>query len=305
MRNLILLFALLFFGCTKSDVEPNYKISGEWVLMDAELYIKKWDENGVINPMYRFDWLNDTINQACLNLYGSDILLDNIFKDSTTYKFDDVIKKLTLNGVKTYQYKPFTTYYTTLSVFPTEDGSARIYTVDDISENYLRLTESGREQALYFNGEYDNHTYYSKLTFKKKGTTASYDLKPGLETAIYSGLVPNTLPYSNELTNEKWVIYEYRLEGSSFFYNTFSDTLTFISSTKYKSSMAGIQTENYVLANYGSYYRLKLGHTGLSAGLDSQEIPLASLSNGEIKRIGFLQLIPNGGLIYLSMKKIQ
>ncbi len=304
--SLILLFGwfLISFACVKSDPDPQYKITGDWVLIDAELYIKKWNENGSNNPIYRHQVVNDTSPEFCLNLHGSDLFLDNIYKDSTTYSFNSTTRKMTLDGSKTYDYKQFTTYYTTVSIFPTEDGSARIYVVDDISQDYLRLTESGREQAVYFNGVYDNHTYYSKLTFKRKGTNSQYDLRPGLENSINLGFIPQTLPYSNELSGEKWLIYEYRRANSSIGYSTISDTITFINNTTYKSSMNGVQTERYYLSNLGSYYRLAMEHTGVSAGLESQEIPPSNINNGEIKRIGFKELIPNGGIIYLSIKKI-
>ena len=302
---LLLVFAyyLVLPGCVKDDPQPKYKIDGEWVLVNAEMFIKKWDENGTVNPWYRYDLINDTQPEFCLNLHGSNIPLDNIYKDSTTYEFNSTTRRLTLNGLQKYEYKPFTTYYTTLNVYI--NGTSRPYAVDAITQNYLRLAEGGREQAVYFDGSFDNHSYYSKLIFRRKGTNTPYDLPSGRETAINLGLIPQTLPSSNEFAGKKWLIYEYRRSNSSIGYSTIRDTITFIDNHQYKSSMNGIQIETYYLANLGSYYRLTLGHTGLSAGLDSEEIPPSNITNGEIKRIGFKELIPNGNIVYLSMKRIQ
>jgi hypothetical protein len=308
MKRLLLLFALFAYyvtlpGCVKDDPQPKYKIDGKWVLVDAELFIKKWDENGVVNPWYRYQTVSDTQPEFCLNLYGSNIPLDNIYKDSTTFDFDSKARRLTLNGNQKYEFKPFTTYYTVLNVYI--NGTSRPYTIDDINENYMRLTESGREQALFFDGVYDNHKYYSKLIFKREGVTGVPNLRPGMEDAIDLGLIPPTLPISNEVASEKWLIYEYRRANSSISYSSIADTISFINNYEYKSSMSGIQIERYTLANYGAYFRLSLEHTGLSAGLESQEIPPSHISSGEIKRIGFKELIPNGGIVYLSMRKIQ
>jgi hypothetical protein len=162
MKKILLLSLSIFLlGCLKTDL-PTTTSVGEWVLIDAKLYIKRWGNY----PLKKYDYFTLTQTTNCLDLTNNSIKLDEITQYNTKWTLPKT-RGFILNDTVEYEEQSSATF---IRIYPTEDGSARIFLLDNLKENYVRWKSSEREQALTINGVKDNYTYYSKLTFKRIGT---------------------------------------------------------------------------------------------------------------------------------------
>ena len=79
MKKILLLSLSIFLlGCLKTDL-PTTTSVGEWVLIDAKLYIKRWGNY----PLKKYDYFTLTQNTNCLDLTGNSIKLDEIVQYET------------------------------------------------------------------------------------------------------------------------------------------------------------------------------------------------------------------------------
>lgn len=298
---ILLLIALpLFFGCKKD--EPTMTSAGDWILTDAQLYIKRWDNNKKTYPLERYDLFTQTQKYNCLDINGNDIKLDQIFKDSTRWIIDDY-GRFSLDSIHEYETQTSPTF---IRVFPTEDGSARIFILDDLSKNHVRWKTSEREQALKFNGVTDNYTYFSKLTFKRKGTNEPHNLRADLESSIYKGVLPAGIIADNSLNGTTWLIYRYKRDGFMG-YQEINDTLYFVSNRTFHLNTNRInQLDYYALYDFGNYFSLTIGHTRFGSQISCSNLPRTSVELGDIRDAKFKDntIGTNGGYYYLSMRRI-
>jgi hypothetical protein len=299
----IVLFIFLGFVCIstsyckKTYVEP-ITAAGDWTLIDAQLYIKRWGNY----PLLRYDMFTATQKYNCLDLNGNDIRLDQIYKDSTRWTLTED-GGFFLDSLKQYEEQSKPTF---IRLYPTEDGSARVFELDDLSDNYVRWKSSNREQALMFNGVYDNHTYYTKLTFRRRGTNTGIDMRPDLETSTYKGVIPSRVIRANVLSGHTWVIYKYKKQGFNSYQNI-SDTLYFITNRVYRlNTTPANQDLNYGLYDMGGYYTLDINHTRFGSNISCANIPKTAMNLGDIQNAEFKDntIGTNGGYYYLFMKKI-
>lgn len=302
MKNIIIYILLIvsFLGCNKTNTEPTLTSAGDWILIDAKVYIKRWGAY----PLDRYDLLNDTIKYNCVDLNGNEILLDQLYKDSTRWTLPADRYQFILNNTKTYETQSGSYF---IRVFPTEDGSARVFLLDEISPNYLRWRTSEREQALYFNGVYDNYTYYTKLVFKRIGTNDPINLKQDQESSTYKGVIPRGIIKANVMSGHTWVIYKYKQEGFNSYQNI-SDTLYFVNNHFYHlNTTPGNQDLGYSIYDMGSYYSMDIDHTRFGANISCANIPKTALDMGDIQNAKFLDntIGQNGTYYYLFMKRIK
>jgi len=299
----VTLSLLFLLGCKKE--EPPIPVENEnWILIDAKLYLKRWGDY----PTYEFDLFQEGQNYNCLDLDGNDILLDQIYKDSTKFRFTGRNGTFYLNDTI-----PYETQYTraggvgptVIRVFPTEDGSARIFMFECLKTNYMKLISSQREQALTVNKITDNYTYYSKLIFKREGTDTPYEMCEDLTKAIYAGVIPAGVQKSNALAKQKWLLYKYKRAGFSTYINV-SDTISFKNNNTYTNNSSP-QLERYGLYDMGNYYSFSIGHTTMGSGMTCSNIPKLQLLNGDIQQASFKDnTIGNGGYMYdVFLKRIK
>ena len=159
-----LLLALLFFtllsGCAKEE-EPQLTSKGTWLLTDASLYIKRWGDY----PVKRYAYFKQGQEENCMDLNGNCLELDIIHRNVTKWEIlGDRSGGFILNDTLVYEMQSSAW---AMRIFPTENGSARIFILDSLEADYVRWSTSDREQALTFEGVTDNFTYYSKLEFKR------------------------------------------------------------------------------------------------------------------------------------------
>jgi hypothetical protein len=193
-----------------------------------------------------------------------------------------------------------------MRVYPTEDGSARVFILDDLAKNYVRWKTSEREQALNFNGVYDNYTYFSKLTFKRKGTNDINTLRADLGTSTYKGVSPGSIMRDNSLKGHTWVIYKYKQEGFNS-YQYISDTLYFITNRIYHlNTTPANQDLGYSLYDMGGYYTMDLDHTRFGSNISCTNIPATAVTMGDIQNAKFKDntIGVNGSYYFLFIKKI-
>lgn len=298
MKKIIFLITLLvvIIGCTKYQ-SPTTTSVGDWVLIDAKLYIKRWGNY----PLKKYDYFTVSQNTNCLDLTGNSIKLDEIVQYETKWTLPQT-RGFILNDTVNYEEQSSATY---IRVYPTEDGSARIFVLNNLKENYVRWTTSNREQALTINGIKDNYTYYSTLTFKRVGTNSINNLEPEKENLISEGVVPSNNMYNHELVGETWVIYRYKLEGLNSYQNI-SDTLYFLTKNTYCYNSEP-QELRYSLYDMGGYYNMSINHTRFGASITASNLPEFGVKNGDLRDIRFKDVtIGNkGDYYYLSMRKIK
>jgi hypothetical protein len=294
---ILLLLVLFAFGCKKENL-PTPNASGDWILTNAQLYIKRWGNY----PLERYDLFSPGQNYNCLDINGNDIQLDQLYKDSTRWTLVEN-GGFYLDSLKQYEEQSTATF---IRLYPTEDGSARIFTLDDLSKNFVRWKSSNREQALNFNSIYDNYTYFSKLTFKRKGTNDSNTLRADLETSTYKGTIPIGVMRDNAFKGHTWVIYKYKQQGFNS-YQYISDTLYFITNRVYHlNTTPANQNLNYSLYDMGGYYTFDIDHTRFGSTISCANIPQTALNMGDIQNAQFKDntIGNNGSYYYLFMKKI-
>lgn len=299
----LILFGLVFLalsGCKKD--EPTITSAGDWILTDAQLYIKRWNKDKITYPLERYDLFSPTQKYNCLDINGNIIQLDQIFKDSTRWILPEN-GGFYLDSIYEYETQSSPTF---IRVYPTEDGSARIFTLDDLSRNHVRWKTSEREQALNFNGVTDNYTYFSKLTFKRKGTDDPNNLRKDLETSTYKGVLPAGIIPDNALNGTTWVIYRYKRDGFMG-YQEINDTLYFVSNrTYYLNTRPGNQLKYYALYDFGNYFGLVINHTRFGSQISCSNLSRTSVEFGDIRDAQFKDntIGTNGGYYYLSIIKI-
>ncbi len=283
--------------CKKVYVEPITS-AGDWTLIDAQVYIKRWGNY----PLLRYDMFTATQKHNCLDINGNDIRLDQIYKDSTRWTLVED-GGFFLDSLEQYEEQSRPTF---IRLYPTEDGSARVFELDDLSDNYVRWKSSNREQALNFNGVIDNYTYYTKLTFRRRGTNTSFDLRADLETSTYNGVIPAGIIRANALKGNTWVIYKYKKQGFNS-YQYISDTLYFITNRVYHlNTTPANQDLSYGLYDMGWYYTLDINHTRFGSNISCANIPKTAMNLGDIQNAEFKDntIGTNGGYYYLFMRKI-
>jgi hypothetical protein len=302
MKKFIHLFLLIlvlsfFVSCEKDDIQQRSSI-GEWVLTDAKLYIKRWGNH----PWQKFDYFTPTQTTNCVDLTGNCFLLDYIELNKTKWTLPKEDGVFILNDTVVYEEQ---SNASSIRVFPIENGSARVYILDCLKDNYVRWKTSEREQALTVNGVTDNYTYYSTLIFKRVGTASQYEMCPDNPNLPTSGTVPTNNSYTNELAGEKWVIYKYKKQGFNS-YEYISDTLYFINNYYYYYN-SGIQQLGYGLFNMGNYYSMYINHTRFGSNITASNISKYSIENGDIQNVEFKDntIGNNGSYYYIFMKKIQ
>jgi hypothetical protein len=296
MKKILLLSLSIFLlGCLKTDL-PTTTSVGEWVLIDAKLYIKRWGNY----PLKKYDYFTLTQTTNCLDLTNNSIKLDEIAQYSTKWTLPKT-RGFILNDTVEYEDQSSATF---IRIYPTEDGSARIFLLDNLKENYVRWKSSEREQALTINGVKDNYTYYSKLTFKRISTNAINNLEPDFENLVSEGVVPSNNMYDNGLVGQSWVIYRYKLEGFNS-YQYISDTLHFLTKNMYYYNSEP-QQFRYSLYNMGGYYSMSINHTRFGSSISASNVPEFGIKNGDLRDIRFKDntIGVNGEYYYLSIKKI-
>jgi hypothetical protein len=299
MKRIIIYLLLIVasIGCKKDDL-PTRTSAGDWVLVDAQLYIKRWGNY----PLERYDLFSTTQNHNCLDVNGNEISLDNVYKDSTRWILPQN-GGFILDSVKAYEVQSSPTF---IRVYPTEDNSARIFVLDDLSDNFVRWKTSNREQALTFNGVTDNYTYFTKLIFKRKGTNDQYDLRADLEPSTYKGVLPGGLISDNVFKGHTWVIYKYKQEGFNS-YQYINDTLYFITNRIYHlNTTQANQDLYYSVYNMGGYYTMDINHTRFGSNISCSNLPMTAVNIGDIQNAKFKDntIGVNGTYYYLFMKKI-
>lgn len=292
-----LLLVVFFLGCKKENI-PTKTSAGDWILTDAQLYIKRWGDY----PLERYDMFSPTQKYNCADINGNDIRLDQFYKDSTRWILPET-GGFILDSVKTYEEQTSPTY---IRLFPTEDGSARVFVLDDLSDNFVRWKTSEREQALTFNGVRDNYTYFTKLIFKRKGTNDQYNLRTDLESSTYKGVLPSGLISENVFKGHTWVIYKYKQEGFNS-YQYISDTLYFITNRVYHlNTTQANQDLYYGVYDMGGYYTMDINHTRFGSNISCANLPMVAVNIGDIQNAKFKDntIGTNGTYYYLFMKKI-
>lgn len=298
IRIYIVILIVGMLSCKKSNIEPTMTSAGDWILSDAQLYIKRWGNY----PLERYDLFTSTQKYYCTDINGNDILLDQLYKDSTRWTLPET-SGFILDSVKVYETQVSPTF---MRVYPTEDGSARVFVLDDLAINNVRWKTSNREQALKFNGVYDNYTYFTKLTFKRKGTNDINTLRADLETSTYKGVLSTAFMLDNSFKGHTWVIYKYKQEGLNS-YQYISDTLYFITNRIYHlNTTPANQDLGYSLYDMGEYYSMDLNHTRFGSNISCTNITATAVTMGDIQNAKFKDntIGSNGSYYYLFIKKI-
>lgn len=154
---LFILFSIIVLSSCYKEEEPRLTTAGEWRLTNADLFIKRWGNY----PLKRYCFFKSGQDENCIDLSGFCLELDIIHKGETKWTLLEQ-GGFILNDTITYETQ---CNAWSMRVFPTENGSARVYIVDSLAPDFVRWMTSEREQALTFEGVYDNYTYFSKLEF--------------------------------------------------------------------------------------------------------------------------------------------
>lgn len=144
--------ACVWFASCREQVVND--IIGQWTLRNAELNLENLDTD----RWQTYTYFNDTITINSLDIDGSNELIDSIHRDSTIWEIDD--NSIRVNNKKNYE---LTRNYETVRVFPTANGSARVFFVDYIDEDCMIL--KGRE--TYESLGDTNYYYFSTLYFDR------------------------------------------------------------------------------------------------------------------------------------------
>jgi hypothetical protein len=293
----ISIILILLFGCQKKE-EKSYSSEGEWVLVDASLYIKRWGNY----PLIKYDHFSPTKNYSNLDLHGSEFQLDQIIKNETKWTLPKE-NAFILNDTTVYEIQSNAYSF---RAYPIENGSSRVFLLNCINEDYTEWLTSEREQAATINGITDNYTYYSKLLFKRVGSNS---ITPPLcrepATSTYMGVLQGTLMKNNILKGQKWVVYKYKMEGFNS-YETISDTMTFLTNSKYYYETKQQQL-NYAIYDMESYYSLVLNHTRFGAQITSSDISKFAIENGDVQNAVFTNntVGAKGEKLILFFRRIQ
>ena len=295
--SIIILGLLLvnFSFCKKVEYKKRTS-AGDWVLVDAKMYIKRWGNY----PWFKYDYFAPGQTYNCVDITGQGLILDEIEQGVTKWSLPDNEASFILNDTMKYE-RQCTAW--ALRVFPTENGSARVYLLDSLTDDCVRWETSEREQALRWNGLYDNYTYKSKLLFRRV-TTNNIDISMNDNLPI-SGLIPISAAPTNELRGDKWVIYKYK-KNAIVGTNYISDTLTFTATYKYYYGTS-VQQWNYALYNFTTYYTLSLNGTRFGSNITCSNIPAYALQTGDIQNATFKDntIGLSGDIYYLYLKKIK
>ncbi len=290
----LVLIVVNFSYCKKVEYKQRTS-AGDWVLVDAKLYIKRWGNY----PWFKYDYFSPTQSYNVVDLTGQGLALDEIEQGKTKWSLQDYENSFTLNDTMKYERQCTASV---LRVFPTENGSSRVYLLDSLTDDCVRWETSEREQALTWNGVRDNYTYKTKLLFRRI-TTNNIDISMNDNLPI-SGVIPISASPTNELRGKKWVIYKYKKDGVVGT-NFISDTLRFISTNKYYYGTS-VQQWNYALFNYSTYYTLSLDGTRFGSNITCSNIPAYALQTGDIQSATFKDntIGLSGDIYYLYLKKI-
>jgi hypothetical protein len=294
---LLLILSIFLLGCLKTDL-PTTTSAGEWVLIDAHVYIKRWGNY----PLKKYNYFSPNQTYSNLDLTGNSVMLDEIKQFETKWGLPGDTYDFILNDTIVYETQ---TTASVMRVFPTENGSARIFILECLKEDYVRWRTSEREQALTIDGVRDNYTYYSMLTFRRINTNTPNNICPERENLFVSGTIPKNNMLDNELTGTKWVIYRYKVEGFNS-YQTVNDTLHFLTKNTYIYNKNTYKSE-YSLYNMGGYYNLSLVHTRFGSMITAANISEYELLNGDLRDVRFKNnsIAATSDYYRISMKKIQ
>jgi hypothetical protein len=292
---IVLVFIVVNFSYCKKVEYKQRTSAGDWILVDAKLYIKRWGNYS----WFKYDYFSPTQSYNVVDLTGQGLALDEIERGKTKWSLPDYENSFTLNDTMKYETQ---CNAWSMRVFPTENGSSRVYLLDSLTDDCVRWETSEREQALNWNGVYDNYTYKTKLLFRRV-TTNNIDISMNDNLPV-SGVIPISASPTNELRGKKWVIYKYKKDGVVGT-NYISDTLRFISTNKYYYGTS-VQQWNYALFNHSTYYTLSLDGTRFGSNITCSNIPAYAIQNGDIQNTTFKDntIGLSGDIYYLYLKKI-
>lgn len=152
--NFFIVFLLLGLTACRKERAADELVEGAWKLTGAELCIENLDTRIAT----RYTYFNDTLLYNCIDIDGCREALDSVCKNRTTWEISS--RNLLLNGNKNYehQYK-----YPSMRFYPTDDGSARVFSVEFINMEHMIVI--GRE--TYESLGDTNYHYYSILYFDR------------------------------------------------------------------------------------------------------------------------------------------
>jgi hypothetical protein len=299
MKKILLVLSLLtiLLGCQKLD-QKRMSSAGDWILIDAHVYIKRWGNY----PLKKYNYFSPNQTYSNLDLTGNGVKLDEIKQFETKWGLPGDTYDFILNDTIVYETQ---TTASVMRVFPTENGSARIFILECLKEDYVRWRTSEREQALTIDGVRDNYTYYSMLTFRRINTNTPNNICPERENLPVSGTVPKNNMLDNILVGTKWVVYKYKWDGFNS-YESISDTMTFLTNSTYYYANKN-QKLGYALYDMGNYYSMSLDHTRFGANISSSDIPKFGIENGDVQNAVFRNntVASNGAKVILFFRRIQ
>jgi hypothetical protein len=286
---IILVIQFGFFVCCKkketerpdnslqvtSNTYPFFDV--EWELIDGKLYIENLDNKSKIY----YDHFNDVQTTTTLSpVNGSVVPLDDIAQDITNWLFKT--SSFTLNSNNSYQleYTTTTNNIVTARIYGLENGSARI--VQQYLTDSVKLVVKTHEAVGSLGNT--NVSFYSFLTFKKKGETCNNCIGNYNHSYEYGGVMPSRANYDNGLVGTKWVLTQY-YDGFANVYP--KDTLHFINNYQYtinNGTMLRYSLSNIVGNNNSDFTLYGLTTIG---GDFSAQVPSSFTSTGELNSVKF------------------
>lgn len=296
------LFLVAIFSCQK-EVTPEDKpennvvnpqeeyllIGVDWILSDGRLYVENMD-NG--DKSY-YDHFTTGQNQSVLDPFnGANVPFDTLIQDITTWNFGN--SYFTLNSNLNYTQNGNTT---SINVSGLEDGSARIITVLELTENTLTVQVG----EGYGSDGTSNYHFFSTLTFITPGHTCTSCQPAAIFGYTYGGTFTPTTTTS-ELIGTKWVVTKFY---DGFANNYPDDTLDFFSGTQYRINSG--TPINYTLSSVFGNNMSELTLYGFyTIGGDySGMVPDGFVTNGQINSALFTDIFGTNNDKLVWMVRIQ
>jgi hypothetical protein len=301
-----ILFSVLFlttlFSCQK-EVTPEDKpennvvgtqeeyllIGVDWILSDGRIYVENMD-NG---DKHYYDHFGNGQNLSVLDPFnGANVPFDTLVQDITTWNFGN--SYFTLNGILNYTQNGTTT---AVNVSGLEDGSARVITVLELTENKLTV----RVGEGYGSDGVSNYHFFSTLTFITPGFTCTSCQPNALFGYTYGGTITTTTS-TNDIVGTKWVVTKFY---DGFANNYPNDTLDFFSGTQYRINNG--TPINYTLSSIFGNNMSELTLYGFyTIGGDySGMVPNSFVTNGEINSALFNDIFGTNNDKLVWMVRIQ
>jgi hypothetical protein len=230
---LLVLLVIGFTSCKKEVIEPSNPqttinnpanvnpIGYTWELYSGRVYVKNLDNN---TTSY-YDHFGPSKTSSNLDIFVPSWLpIDIITKGSTIWKFTSS-NQFILDGGSTYSYNVNTNGI--FNVYGLENGSSRNIEVLSSTNDYMnvKIHESVGNDGTY------NYSFYTVLTFVKVGFTGIPTLNNVPAGYVYNGVIGGSTTTVTSLVGTKWVVTKFIQN----FVSTYpSDTLEFVSTTKYK-----------------------------------------------------------------------